>query len=80
MSIEVINAEAVAVWNGCIELISTGQLKMRCERGFLVDIRKGDRGALAPEHILAAPLRTEAARKTDLAATDILMSVKMLEI
>lgn len=46
-----------------------------------MDIRKGDRAALAPEPILAAPLRTEAARKTDLAAaTDILMTVKMLEI
>lgn len=53
---------------------------MRCESGLLVDIRKGDRAAFTPEAKLAAPLRTEADRKTDLAAATDMMTVKMLRI
>lgn len=41
---------------------------VRGERGFLVDIRNGERAALASEATLAAKLRTELDRKTDLTA------------
>lgn len=70
-SIEVINAEAVAVWNGTIvstQLSSTGHLKMRLERGLLPEMRSGERAALASEATLAAAFLTEVERKMDLAA------------
>lgn len=43
-------------------------LKIRWERGFLLETRKGERAALASEANLAAAFRMDGDRKTDLAA------------
>lgn len=48
--------------------VCIGYLKIRWERGFLPETRKGERAALASDANLAAAFRTEGDRKTDLAA------------
>ena len=71
---EVIKAEAVAVWYGCSDstqaLISAGHLKIRLERAHLEAARKDEGTVFDSDAILEAALRTDGDRKTDLAAAD----------
>lgn len=82
-SIEVINEEAVAVWNGCIDstqkLISarkTLETGIGLDRGFLWEMRKGERAVFTSEVILAAIFRKEVGRRTDLAAATAITKQK----
>nr|AFK44657.1 unknown [Lotus japonicus] len=80
-SMEVMRAEAVAVWYGSIdttqELNSTGNLRVDwdCEKGLLEAMRNGERAGLASEATRNADLPPEDDRKIDLAAAEAIFVI-----